>query len=235
MAPFDSSATIAATPEAAESVPVRLVLAAVAATLLFASLGQTIVSTALPVMVAYLGGMDKITWVMTAYLLASTIGAPVAGKLGDLYGRKLVLQWAIGVFILGAVLCGTAQNMWMVIGGRIIQGCGGGALIVTSMLGVGTASANMFRLIGGAVGTAGFGALFSTGMARNLAGQLPQAAEGGIRNIGAEMVNALPPETRLQVMEGISHALHPVFWIAAAAAVLACLASIMLRELPLSG
>lgn len=137
MAPFDSSATIAATPEAAESVPVRLVLAAVAATLLFASLGQTIVSTALPVMVADLGGMDKITWVMTAYLLASTIGAPVAGKLGDLYGRKLVLQWAIGVFILGAVLCGTAQNMWMVIGGRIIQGCGGGALIVTSMAVVG--------------------------------------------------------------------------------------------------
>ena len=121
----------------AEPVPIKLVLSAVAATLLFASLGQTIVSTALPVMVADLGGMDKITWVMTAYLLASTIGAPVAGKLGDLYGRKMVLQWGIGVFILGAVICGTATSMGMVIAGRIIQGAGGGGLIVTCMALVG--------------------------------------------------------------------------------------------------
>ncbi|MBN9677765.1 MDR family MFS transporter [Salipiger bermudensis] len=504
MTAIDQGATdMPPSPASAEPVPIKLVLSAVAATLLFASLGQTIVSTALPVMVADLGGMDKITWVMTAYLLASTIGAPVAGKLGDLYGRKPVLQWGIGVFILGAVICGTATSMGMVIAGRIIQGAGGGGLIVTcmalvgdllparergkaqavlgaafgistvigpllggflvqnlswhwiffvnfpvgalafivlgialprrsdrsrksvdyaggallatllaslvlisntggtvfawaspqvlalgiialsalalfirverraaepilpmslfanntfvvmnavgilvgmamfgtitflpfflqvvkgisptssglflvpmmggllsasilsgrymartgrykflpvastallslsllsmttlsvesplwvialsmvgiglglgpvfaigvaaiqnaipvSMLGVGTASANMFRLIGGAVGTAAFGALFSTQLARSLEGEVPGMGDGGVRSIGADMVQALPHDAQVLVMESISQALHPVFWIAAGAALLACLASLMLRELPLS-
>ena len=503
MVDVDDGAATAAPEKRIEDGSIRLVLGAVAATLLFASLGQTIVSTALPVMVADLGGMDKITWVMTAYLLASTIGAPVAGKLGDLYGRKPVLQWGIGVFILGAVICGTATSMGMVIAGRIIQGAGGGGLIVTcmalvgdllparergkaqavlgaafgistvigpllggflvqnlswhwiffvnfpvgalafivlgialprrsdrsrksvdyaggallatllaslvlisntggtvfawaspqvlalgiialsalalfirverraaepilpmslfanntfvvmnavgilvgmamfgtitflpfflqvvkgisptssglflvpmmgglltasigsgrymartgrykllpvfstallsvallsmttlapdsplwlialsmigiglglgpvfsigvaaiqnaipvSMLGVGTASANMFRLIGGAVGTAGFGALFSAGMAHNLVKWLPEAGAGGIRTIEAEMVAALPPETRAHVLDGIASALHPVFWIAAGSALIACIASTQLRELPLS-
>lgn len=503
MVDVDGAAAPTAPEKRIEHGSIRLVLGAVAATLLFASLGQTIVSTALPVMVADLGGMDKITWVMTAYLLASTIGAPVAGKLGDLYGRKLVLQTGIVVFIVGAVLCGIASSMGQVIAGRILQGGGGGALIVTSMavvgdllparergkaqgvlgaafglstvigpllggflvehlswhwiffvnfpvglaafvilgialprrsdrsrksvdyaggallatflaalvlisntagtvfawssvqtlslalialaavvmfvrverraeepilpmslfanntflvvnfvglmvgmamfgtitflpfflqvvkgisptssglflvpmmgglltasigsgrymartgrykllpvfstallsvallsmttlapdsplwlialsmigiglglgpvfsigvaaiqnaipvsmLGVGTASANMFRLIGGAVGTAGFGALFSAGMAQNLVKWLPEAGAGGIRSIEAEMVAALPPETRAHVLDGIASALHPVFWIAAGSALIACLASTQLRELPLS-
>ena len=115
----------------------RLALIAIAATLLFASLGQTIVSTAMPIMVADLGGMDHITWVITAYLMASTIGAPVAGKLSDLYGRKIVLQGGILVFVLGAVICGTAGSMEMVIAGRVVQGLGGGGLIVTCMTTVG--------------------------------------------------------------------------------------------------
>ena len=123
--------------EAPDDVAVRLVLGAVAATLLFASLGQTIVSTALPIMVADLGGMDHLTWVITAYLLASTIAAPLAGKLGDMYGRKLVLQSGIIVFTIGAVICGVAMNMGMVIAGRSVQGLGAGTLIVTSMATVG--------------------------------------------------------------------------------------------------
>ncbi|AUC54144.1 EmrB/QacA family drug resistance transporter [Sagittula sp. P11] len=490
--------------EAPDDVAVRLVLGAVAATLLFASLGQTIVSTALPIMVADLGGMDHLTWVITAYLLASTIAAPLAGKLGDMYGRKLVLQSGIIVFTIGAVICGVAMNMGMVIAGRSVQGLGAGTLIVTSMatvgdllpprqrgmaqgmmgaafgvstvigpllggfivqhwswhwiffvnlpvgllafvilgmalprrddltkrkvdylgaallasllaaivllpnaaqsaggwgspavlalaaigvltmagfvlaetraeepilpmslfrnntfvvvntvgflvgmgmfgtitflplflqvvkgvsptgsglflvpmmgglifastmagrimsktgryrlmpaistgvlalamvvlttvgtdsplwliggtmvlvglglgpvfsvgvaaiqnavpnslMGVGTASANMFRLIGGALGTAAFGALFSAGLARNLAGQVPGAGEGGLRSIGAEMVQSLPPEVQARVMDGFSAALHPVFWVAAAAAALACVMSMMLKELPLAG
>ena len=92
MVDVDDGAATAAPEKRIEDGSIRLVLGAVAATLLFASLGQTIVSTALPVMVADLGGMDKITWVMTAYLLASTIGAPVAGKLGDLYGRNRLAE-----------------------------------------------------------------------------------------------------------------------------------------------
>lgn len=115
---------------------VRLALIAVAVTLLFASLGQTIVTTAIPIIVADLGGMDHLTWVITAYLLASTIGAPVAGKLGDLYGRKAVIQGGIVVFLLGATLGGLAHNMGQLIAGRAIQGLGGGGLIVVSMAAV---------------------------------------------------------------------------------------------------
>ena len=77
--------------DAPEGTRTGLVLAAVAITLLFASLGQTIVSTALPTIVADLGGLDHITWVITAYLLASTVSAPICGKMGDMFGRKIVI------------------------------------------------------------------------------------------------------------------------------------------------
>ncbi|WP_375259414.1 MDR family MFS transporter [Citreimonas sp.] len=118
---------------APDPVRVRIVLAAVAMTLLTASLGQTIVSTALPRIVSDLGGMAHITWVMTAYLLASTVGAPICGKLGDLFGRKIVMQGGIVVFLLGAVIAGLAQNMGVLIAGRAVQGLGGGGLIVVAM------------------------------------------------------------------------------------------------------
>lgn len=114
----------------------RIAIAAVAVTLLFASLGQTIVTTAMPVITADLGGLDHITWIITAYLLASTIGAPVSGKLGDLFGRKAVIQGGILVFLLGATISGTAQSMGMLIAGRAVQGFGGGGLIVVSMAAV---------------------------------------------------------------------------------------------------
>ncbi len=116
-----------------QNVAVGLGLAAVGITLLFASLGQTSISPALPVIVAELGGLDHITWVMTAYLLASTVGAPIAGKLGDMYGRKVVMQGAILVFTVGAVIGGLAQSMDVLILGRLVQGLGGGSLIVLSM------------------------------------------------------------------------------------------------------
>lgn len=480
----------------------RIALAAVAVTLLFASLGQTIVTTAIPVMVADLGGMEHMTWVITAYLLASTIGAPVAGKLGDLYGRKMVVQLGIFVFLAGATLAGLAQSMGVLIAGRAVQGLGGGGLIVVSMaivadvlparqrgqaqglmgavfgvstvigpliggflvqalswhwiffanfplgllalmvlhralpnvkrdtavkldvagafllatllsvavlvsnlggsvlpwgsleliglaalglaalagfilvesraqepvlplslfrnntflvvntvgfmvgvamfgtitflplylqvvqgvspavsglfltpmmagliassagagrvmsrtgrykwmpvlstallalamlslstlspgsslwhvalsmvlvglglgpvfsigvaaiqndvpremLGVGTASANMFRLIGGSVGTAAFGALFSSNLAQNLAGHLPASTGTGIGSISAELVANLPVQAQRDVFSGFSDALHPVFWIAAALAAVACLVSLRLREMPM--
>ncbi|MGR3793909.1 MDR family MFS transporter [Vannielia sp. SX4] len=480
---------------------VGLVLVAVAATLLFASLGQTIVTTAMPIMVAELGGVDHITWVITAFLLASTIGAPVSGKLGDLFGRKVVIQGGILVFVLGSAICGFAQSMEMLIAGRAVQGLGGGGLIVVSMavvadvlpprergkaqgllgavfgvstvigpliggflvqafswhwiffvnfpvgllafvvlgfaletpprsskakldflgagllatvlsvavlgsnlggtvlpwgsaaflglvalglaaaagfvlaerraeepilplglfrnntflvvntvgfmvgvamfgtitfiplylqvvqgvspavsglfltpmmagliasstgagqimartgrykimptlstallalamlslstlsegsplwlvavsmifvglglgpvfsigvaaiqnavprhmLGVGTASANMFRLIGGSVGTAAFGALFGTGLAQNLAGTLPEGTS--LRSMSATTIATLSPEAQAHVQHGFSLALHPIFWIGAAVALLACVTSMRLRELPLA-
>jgi EmrB/QacA subfamily drug resistance transporter len=116
---------------------VRLIFGALVLVLLLASLDQTIVSTALPTIVGELGGVEHLSWVVTAYLLTSTIAGPIYGKLGDLYGRKPVLQVAIVVFLVGSALCGIAQNMGELIAFRALQGLGGGGLIVTAMAVVG--------------------------------------------------------------------------------------------------
>ncbi|MGI5399350.1 DHA2 family efflux MFS transporter permease subunit [Streptomyces sp. CA-135486] len=105
--------------------------------LLLAALDQTIVSTALPTIVSELGGMNHLSWVVTAYILASTAATPLWGKLGDQYGRKKLFQAAIVIFLIGSALCGIAQNMPQLIGFRALQGLGGGGLIVLSMAIVG--------------------------------------------------------------------------------------------------
>lgn len=105
--------------------------------LLIAALDQTIVSTALPTIVSELGGMAHLSWVVTAYMLASTAATPLWGKLGDQYGRKKLYQYAIVLFLIGSALCGLAQNMPQLIGFRALQGLGGGGLIVLSMAIVG--------------------------------------------------------------------------------------------------
>lgn len=118
----------------------RAVLVAIGALLLgmlLAALDQTIVATALPTIVSELGGMDHLSWVVTAYLLASTAATPLWGKLGDQYGRKKLFQAAIVIFLIGSALCGMAQNMPQLIGFRALQGLGGGGLMVLSMAIVG--------------------------------------------------------------------------------------------------
>ncbi|MFJ9115959.1 DHA2 family efflux MFS transporter permease subunit [Streptomyces sp. NPDC102394] len=105
--------------------------------MLLAALDQTIVSTALPTIVSDLGGLDHLSWVVTAYLLASTAATPLWGKLGDQYGRKRLFQTAIVIFLIGSALCGMAQNMPELIAFRAIQGLGGGGLMVLSMAIVG--------------------------------------------------------------------------------------------------
>src|SRR5205809_3806880 len=116
---------------------VRLIFAALLLVLLLASLDQTIVSTALPTIVGDLGGIQHLSWVVTAYLLSATISGPLYGKLGDLYGRKIVLQTAIVLFLIGSALCGLSQNMTELITFRALQGLGGGGLIVTTLAVIG--------------------------------------------------------------------------------------------------
>lgn len=98
--------------------------------MLLAALDQTIVATALPTIVGELGGLSHLSWVVSAYLLAQTAATPLYGKLGDLYGRKVVLQAAILLFLAGSALCGAAQSMPELIAFRGLQGLGGGGLIV---------------------------------------------------------------------------------------------------------
>lgn len=105
--------------------------------MLLAALDQTIVSTALPTIVSDLGGLEHLSWVVTAYLLASTAATPLWGKLGDQYGRKKLFQAAIVIFLIGSALCGMSRNMLELIAFRAVQGLGGGGLIVLSMAIVG--------------------------------------------------------------------------------------------------
>ncbi|MEV8326263.1 MDR family MFS transporter [Kitasatospora sp. NPDC056731] len=101
--------------------------------MLLAALDQTIVGTALPTIVADLGGAAHMSWVVTAYLLAETVATVLAGKFGDLYGRKLLFQVSAVVFITGSFLCGLATNMTLLIAWRALQGIGAGGLMVTAM------------------------------------------------------------------------------------------------------
>jgi EmrB/QacA subfamily drug resistance transporter len=112
---------------------IRLVMAGLMLAMLLAALDQMIVATALPTIAQELGGLDQLSWVVTSYLLASTAGTPLYGKLSDLYGRKRIFQSAIVIFLIGSVLCGLAQNMVQLIVFRGVQGLGGGGLMALAM------------------------------------------------------------------------------------------------------
>ncbi|MFF0141020.1 MFS transporter [Streptomyces sp. NPDC005227] len=109
---------------------VRLVFCGLMLALLLAALEQMIVATALPRIVGELHGLDRMSWAITAYLLTSTVGLPVYGKLGDLFGRKGVFQFAIVVFVIGSALAGRAQTMDQLIAFRAVQGTGAGGLMI---------------------------------------------------------------------------------------------------------
>jgi len=96
--------------------------------MMMAALDSTIVTTALPRIATDLDGFLHLSWVVTAYLLTSTVAAPIYGKLSDLYGRRRLLQFAIAVFVVASASCGLAQNMGMLIASRALQGIGGGGL-----------------------------------------------------------------------------------------------------------
>ena len=109
---------------------ILLIIGALMCGMLLAALDQTIVSTALPTIVGDLKGGSHIAWVITAYLLASTVSTPLWGKLGDQYGRKIFFQAAIVIFLIGSVLAGLSNSMVMLIAFRAVQGLGSGGLMV---------------------------------------------------------------------------------------------------------
>ncbi|MFF2326820.1 MULTISPECIES: MDR family MFS transporter [unclassified Streptomyces] len=112
---------------------VRVVMFALMITMLLAMLDNLIVGTAMPTIVGDLGGLEHLSWVVTAYTLATAASTPIWGKLGDMYGRKGVFLTSIVLFLIGSVLSGMAQDMGQLIGFRALQGLGAGGLIVGVM------------------------------------------------------------------------------------------------------
>ncbi|MEF3116869.1 MFS transporter [Streptomyces chrestomyceticus] len=134
-----TAAAHASAPEARSTPPAlsrrrtNLVFTTIVLGMLLAALDQTIVSTALPTIVADLGGGGHMAWVVTAYLLAETVATVLVGKFGDLFGRKIIFQVSAVVFVGGSILAGASTSMLMLVVARAVQGVGGGGLMVTAM------------------------------------------------------------------------------------------------------
>src|SRR5215213_9762656 len=116
---------------------ILIVLCGVMAGMLLFALDQGIVGTALPRIVSELGGLNQLSWVVTAYLLTSTASTPLWGKISDLYGRRRIFQVAIVIFLIGSALCGLSQNMEQLILFRALQGVGGGGLFAIALATIG--------------------------------------------------------------------------------------------------
>jgi MFS family permease len=108
---------------------VRTILMSLMLTMFLAALDQTIVATALPTIGRQFGDVSSLSWIITAYLLASTAVAPVFGTLSDIYGRRVTIVTSMSLFIVGSVLCAVAPNMTVLIIARGLQGLGGGGIL----------------------------------------------------------------------------------------------------------
>ena len=129
----DGPGALAATPIRLTHRQIQIVFSGLMLGMLLAALDQTIVATALPTIVGDLGGLNRLSWVVTAYLLASTTTTPIYGKLGDLYGRKVVFQIAISIFLVGSALSGLSHTMTQLIIFRLVQGVGAGGIFAQVM------------------------------------------------------------------------------------------------------
>lgn len=116
---------------------ILVVLTGLMAGMFLAALDQSIVGVALPRIVSDLGGLNHLSWVVTAYLLSSTATTPLWGKISDLYGRRIIFQLAITIFIIGSALCGLSQDLYQLIGFRALQGIGGGGLFAIAFAVIG--------------------------------------------------------------------------------------------------
>ncbi|MER7176261.1 MDR family MFS transporter [Streptomyces mesophilus] len=134
----DAKQPQSSTTDEAPAPPSRLVILGLLLGIVLATLDGTIVGTALPTIVGDLGGLDQLSWVLTAYLLTMAVSTPIWGKVGDLYGRKGSYLTAIALFLVGSVLCGLAQDMGQLIAFRALQGLGAGGLFVGALSLIGT-------------------------------------------------------------------------------------------------
>ncbi len=114
-----------------------LIMSAVMASMLFSALNQTTIGTALPRIITDLGGLEYLSWVFTAYILASSVPALLAGRISDIYGRKPFILGGLVVFTIGSLLCGMSENIGQLILFRVIQGIGGGVIMATTFAAVG--------------------------------------------------------------------------------------------------
>src|ERR1700733_6231989 len=133
----DLDSVVIAAPEDHEFTPeehrrILVILSALMLGMFLAALDQTIVATALPTIAGDLHGLNHLSWVVTAYLIASTISLPLWGKFGDLYGRKNFFQLSIIIFLIGSMMSGLSHSMIELITCRAIQGIGAGGLMVGS-------------------------------------------------------------------------------------------------------
>jgi EmrB/QacA subfamily drug resistance transporter len=113
------------------------ILAAVMLATALVAIDSTIIATAVPSIVRDIGGFAEFPWLFSIYLLAQAVSVPVYGKLSDLFGRKPVILWGIGLFLIGSVMCGAAWNVWLLIAFRVVQGLGAGAIMPTTITIVG--------------------------------------------------------------------------------------------------
>ena len=126
----DTATAPAAPPPALDHRRVLVIIGALLLGMLLAALDQTIVATALPTIAGDLHGLSHLSWIVTAYLLASTVSTPLWGKLGDMYGRKQFFQASIVIFLIGSAASGFAHTLLQLIAFRAVQGLGGGGLLV---------------------------------------------------------------------------------------------------------
>ena len=202
----------------------------------------------MPLFLQIVKGVDPVS--SGLYLVAMMFGliatSFISGRIISATGRYKMLPTISTAMLSLGMLClttiGPDTPMWLIPLFLLMVGIGIGPVmsvgivsIQTSIprehLGVGTASANMFRLVGGAIGTSVFGAIFTMGLSRHVSPLMPDLPN--IRNLTGEMVAALEPATRAEVLQGFSDALTPVFFVGAALALVACLASTRLVEMPL--
>lgn len=223
---------------------IMLVMSGLMLVMLLAVLDQTVVSTALWTIVKDLDpvhGINHLSWVITSYLLASTATQPLYGKISDMYGRKPVFMIAIVLFLLGSVVCGLSQNMTQLILFRGLQGLGAGGLMSLVMaiigdmippreMGTGTAATGFFRNLGGAIGSAAFGALLSSRLAANLP-HGNHAAGAGTPNVAA--IHQLPAAVQHVVFVAFTKATNIVFLVAAITTVVGFVLVLFLKEMRL--